>query len=85
MPLRQASSQTTSAVIIPPAMAAMAMVLDVRLRKPGVYTLHAAGQAAQAGHVPRAVQMTRVAVLGLLGLTILFAALAAFGWQGRAA
>ena len=44
-----------------------------------------AGQAAQASHVPRAVQMTRVAVLGLLGLTILFAALAAFGWQGRAA
>ncbi len=54
-------------------MAALALVLDVQLRKPGVYTLHAAGQAAQAGHVPRAVQMTRVAVLGLLGLTILFA------------
>lgn len=82
--LQQEAAQTPSPNSGWP-MAAMAMVLDVRLRKPGVYTLHAAGQAAQAGHVPRAVQMTRVAVLGLLGLTILFAALAAFGWQGRAA
>ena len=43
--LQQEAAQTPSPNSGWP-MAAMAMVLDVRLRKPGVYTLHAAGQAA---------------------------------------
>lgn len=38
-------------------MAAMALRLQVRLGKPGVYTLHAAGRLADAGSVARAVRV----------------------------
>ena len=58
-------------------MAAMALALDVSLRKPGVYTLHAAGQAPAAAATAQAVGLAGRAlfvlvvallVLGTLGL-----------------
>ncbi|MDO5654167.1 MAG: hypothetical protein Q4G39_08705, partial [Brachymonas sp.] len=54
--------------------AAMALALDLRLRKPGVYTLHEPGQPAQARHVPQAVKRAGKSVLlamVLLGLPVL--------------
>ncbi|MDA7415633.1 adenosylcobinamide-phosphate synthase CbiB [Xenophilus arseniciresistens] len=38
-------------------MAAMALLLDVRLAKPGVYALHADGGAAAPSHVPHAIAL----------------------------
>lgn len=49
-------------------MAAMALALDVRLGKPQVYVLHAKGRLAASQDVPRAVQLARVAVIGLLAV-----------------
>ena len=43
-------------------MAAMALRLGVRLRKPGVYALNASGVAPEAGHTPRAVALATSAV-----------------------
>jgi adenosylcobinamide-phosphate synthase len=48
-------------------MAAMALVLGVRLSKPGVYALHALGRAPQTADTARAVQLG-VRALGLGGL-----------------
>ncbi|WP_439518681.1 adenosylcobinamide-phosphate synthase CbiB [Hydrogenophaga sp.] len=49
-------------------MAAMALALDVRLAKPGVYVLHPAGRPAQAADTQRAVQLAgRVVVLLAVG------------------
>ena len=50
-------------------MAAMALALDVRLSKPGVYVLHEAGRGPQAGDTARAVQLGERAVL-LLALLL---------------
>ena len=47
-------------------MAALALALGVRLRKPGVYVLHAQGHAAQAQHIAQAVRLAAWAVLGLV-------------------
>lgn len=50
-------------------MAAMALALDVQLRKPGVYVLHDAGRAPQADDTARAVQLGERVVL-LLALLL---------------
>lgn len=69
--LRREAAQTPSPNSGWP-MAAMALGLDVQLRKPGVYTLHAAGAQAQPGHVPQAIRLAQRAVAmvlpGLVGL-----------------
>jgi adenosylcobinamide-phosphate synthase len=44
-------------------MAAMALVLDVGLRKPGVYVLNAAGRAAQGADTLRALAQGQRALL----------------------
>ena len=49
-------------------MAALALVLDVRLCKPHTYTLHAQGQTAQACHIAQAVRLAHGALLGLVAL-----------------
>lgn len=49
-------------------MAAMALRLGLRLRKPGVYTLHAAGREADAGSIAQAVALARRAVVGAFAL-----------------
>lgn len=62
-------------------MAAMALALNVQLRKPGVYVLHETGRPPQASDTQRAVQLGERAVL-LLAL-LLGATLWAFGaWYG---
>lgn len=59
-------------------MAAMALRLDVRLGKPGVYLLNAEGQPAAAGHLHAA---RAVALQAVIAATVLIAALA---WALRA-
>lgn len=84
--LRQQAGQTPSPNSGWP-MAAMALALHVRLGKPGVYVLHAQGQAADATHLNQACALSRRAVLGLatvwtgmaLGLTLGLATLE--GWS----
>lgn len=49
-------------------MAAMALALDVRLRKPGVYVLHESGAGAQSNDVQRAVRLATRSVVALLVL-----------------
>lgn len=49
-------------------MAAMALALGVRLRKPGVYTLHGAGAEPNAGHTVLAVGLATRSVVLLLVL-----------------
>lgn len=44
-------------------MACMAMLLDIRLSKPGVYVLHASGRKAGAGDMANAVRLASTAVL----------------------
>jgi adenosylcobinamide-phosphate synthase len=58
-------------------MAAMALALDVRLAKPGVYTLHPAGRSPQAADTERAVQRAArvVAALALLAALVFAVAL----------
>jgi len=48
-------------------MAAMALALDVTLRKPGVYVLHASGLAATPGTTQRAIRYANHAVLAYVG------------------
>ena len=43
-------------------MAAMALALDIRLRKPGVYTLNAPGHAPQRHHLGQAVRLANAVV-----------------------
>lgn len=53
-------------------MATMAVLLGIRLSKPGVYVLHAAGRAAQPADTPRAVRLATAAVwLGAVLVTVL--------------
>jgi adenosylcobinamide-phosphate synthase len=51
-------------------MAAMALRLDVRLGKPAVYTLHAAGRGADAAAVQQALQLARRAAWLAVGLAV---------------
>ncbi len=56
-------------------MAAMALALNVRLEKPGVYALHATGQPPLAAHHPpgRALCARAVAVVVLTAVPLLLA------------
>jgi adenosylcobinamide-phosphate synthase len=55
-------------------MAAMALVLDVRLAKPGVYVLNETGRTAQAGDTARAAQLGSRLVQTLAAMALLVAA-----------
>ena len=54
-------------------MAAMALALDVRLAKPGVYVLHAEGRSVQAAHTARALQLAGRVVMSIAGVALLAA------------
>ncbi len=62
-------------------MGAMALALNVQLRKPGVYVLHETGRPPQAGDTRRAVQLGERAVL-LLALLLGAALWALAAWSG---
>ena len=51
-------------------MAAMALVLDVRLGKPGVYALNADGASPDPQDTARAIRLAGRAILGLLALAV---------------
>ena len=51
-------------------MAAMALVLGVRLSKPGIYTLNAQGRSPDAGDTRQAIQVASRAVQALAGLAL---------------
>lgn len=51
-------------------MAAMALVLGVRLGKPGIYTLNAQGRSPDAGDTRQAIQVASRAVQALVGLAL---------------
>ncbi len=55
-------------------MAAMALALDVRLSKPGVYELHSAGRSPQAADTEQAVQLAGRVVQALAVASVLWAA-----------
>jgi len=57
-------------------MAAMALVLDVRLCKPGIYTLHGDGRLAQPADTARALRLAGRVVQGLTVASLAWAALA---------
>jgi adenosylcobinamide-phosphate synthase len=61
-------------------MAAMALALGVRLRKPGVYALHAQGRAPVAGDAQQAVVLASRVVLWFAGLSVLLLAWVAMEW-----
>jgi adenosylcobinamide-phosphate synthase len=54
-------------------MAAMALALGVRLRKPGVYSLNAEGRAPEAADTPHAVRLASRVVVVLAGASALWA------------
>jgi adenosylcobinamide-phosphate synthase len=56
-------------------MAAMALALDVRLGKPGVYTLHGDGRLAEAADTAQALQLAGRVVAWLAVAALLWAAL----------
>ena len=56
-------------------MAAMALALDVRLCKPGTYTLHGDGRLAQPADTARALRLAGRVVQGLTVLSLAWAAL----------
>lgn len=58
-------------------MGAMALQLDVRLSKPGVYTLHEAGRAPEADDLARALQLAGNAASSWLWLLVMALALQA--------
>lgn len=68
LPLRQAARATPSPNGGWP-MGAMALLLGVRLRKPGVYTLNPAGQAAEPAHTVLALRWSQRAVWGAAAIT----------------
>ena len=57
-------------------MAAMALALDVRLAKPGVYELHGAGRSPQAADTAQALRLAGRVVAALTICALLWAALA---------
>ena len=57
-------------------MAAMALALDVRLHKPGVYVLHAAGRDPLPADMQHAVGYAGRVVLALVAMTVVMAAIA---------
>lgn len=59
-------------------MAAMALALDVRLRKPGAYALHAEGEAAQPRHTAQALRLAGRCMVLLVAWALLM--LAALRW-----
>lgn len=61
-------------------MAAMALALGVRLRKPGVYVLHEAGAGAQSNDIQRAVQLATRSIVLLVVLAVATAFAVAQGW-----
>ena len=63
-------------------MAAMALALGVRLRKPGGYSLHEAGAQAQAGDTRRAVQLAKrsIALLLVIASVAVFAIAQEWPW-----
>ena len=63
-------------------MAAMALALGVRLRKPGVYSLHEAGAQAQASDTRRAVQLAKrsIALLLVIASVAVFAIAQEWPW-----
>ena len=71
--LRQAA-RTTSSPNGGWPMGMMALLLGVRLCKPGVYTLNPAGQAAQAVHTVQALQWSQRAVWGAAVMTAVLGA-----------
>jgi adenosylcobinamide-phosphate synthase len=54
-------------------MAAMALALGVRLRKPGVYSLNAGGRAPEAADTARALRRASRVVVALAGASLLWA------------
>ena len=60
-------------------MAAMALALGVRLGKPGVYQLHGAGRAAQAGDVQAALHLAQKVPIALFALALTASVLIVFG------
>ena len=60
-------------------MAAMALALGVRLGKPGVYQLHGAGRAVQAGDVQAALHLAQKVPLALFALALAASVLIVFG------
>jgi adenosylcobinamide-phosphate synthase len=62
-------------------MAAMALVLDVALQKPGVYVLHVQGRQAQATHMPQAIRIANKALVCLMAVLCGAAAVGA-AWLG---
>ncbi|NPC57566.1 adenosylcobinamide-phosphate synthase CbiB [Caenimonas soli] len=63
-------------------MAAMALALGVRLRKPGGYSLHGVGAQAQAGDTGRAVELAKrsIALLLLIASVAVFAIAQEWPW-----
>jgi adenosylcobinamide-phosphate synthase len=51
-------------------MAAMALLLDVRLGKPGVYVLNAAGQTPRPPDIARAISLAQKAVMACVACTV---------------
>ncbi|MES2886850.1 MAG: adenosylcobinamide-phosphate synthase CbiB [Pseudomonadota bacterium] len=64
-------------------MAALALLLNVQLRKPGVYALNPEGQAASPACVPAAVRLCERAVLWSLVFMVLLAVLQGLGVRLR--
>ncbi len=60
-------------------MAAMALVLGVRLRKPGAYTLNEQGAAPEAGHTERALRICAQVIVVLFAWSLV--AMAALRWS----
>ncbi|MGQ3227168.1 MAG: cobalamin biosynthesis protein, partial [Hydrogenophaga sp.] len=56
-------------------MAAMALALDVRLGKPGVYELHGAGRSPQAADTAHALQLAGRVVVVLACVALVWAML----------
>lgn len=80
-PLRKEAARTPSPNSGWP-MAAMALALGVRLRKPGAYTLNEQGAAPQAADTSRAIRLGSRSVALLLAWSCLLLALVA--WASRA-
>ncbi|MDO8772474.1 MAG: adenosylcobinamide-phosphate synthase CbiB [Burkholderiaceae bacterium] len=61
-------------------MAAMALLLNIQLSKPGVYVLHPSGHAAQSADVSKAIDLSSKSVLAGVLIVCLAIYLIVFGW-----